>query len=145
MANAQRLAGSAQHRSYRGHIEKVSQCSRSQCKKKASAVFLSGPCFDQKLRFAWQIRATGAPYFCDCRYSRRSAAGSARTKVRRCQMFKWVRLLLLLLLLLLLSLSLPVRYFTPQSSKNRVFSAIIVPLEEKMLVLTMFLQHQGQN
>ena len=29
--------------------------------------------------------------------------------------------------------------------KNRVFSAIFVPLEEKMLVFTMFLQHQGQN
>ena len=48
-------------------------------------------------------------------------------------------LLLLLLLLLSLflslsmSLSLPVRYFMPQSSKNRVFSAIFVPLEEKML------------
>ena len=32
-----------------------------------------------------------------------------------------------------------------QTSKNRVFSAIFVPLEEKMLVFTMFLQHQGQN
>ena len=36
-------------------------------------------------------------------------------------------------------------YFTPQSSKNLVFSAIFVPLEEKMLVFTMFLQYQGQN
>ena len=32
-----------------------------------------------------------------------------------------------------------------QSSKNLVFSAIFVPLEEKMLVFTMFLQHQGQH
>ena len=39
----------------------------------------------------------------------------------------------------------PGKIFTPNSSKNLVFSAIFVPLEENMLVFTMFLQHQGQN
>ena len=37
-----------------------------------------------------------------------------------------------------MSLSLPVKCLTPQSSKNLVFSAIFVPLEEKMLVFGIY-------
>ena len=65
-------------------------------------------------------------------YSRRSAAGSARTKVTRCHKRKC-------------RCRSRSNIFTPNSSKNLVFSTIFVPLEETMLVFTMFLQHQGQN
>ena len=71
-----------------------------------------------------------------CWYSRRSAAGSARTKVTRCHMFFFFFFLLLLLLLLLF----PVKYFRPKTPKHTVFSNIFMPVEEKTLVLTLFLQ-----
>ena len=51
-------------------------------------------------------------------YSRRSAAGSARTKVTRCHKRK---------------------------CRCRSRSNILRQIEEKMQVFTMFLQHQGQN
>ena len=40
---------------------------------------------------AWTLQTNGVTN--GFKYSRRSAAGSARTKVTRCQMFKWVRLI----------------------------------------------------
>ena len=78
-------------------------------------------------------------------YSRRAAAGSARTKVTRCHMFLLFFFLLLLLLLLLLQ----VKYFKSKTSKNTVFSDMFMPLElyidEKTLVFTTFVQHQGRK
>ena len=56
-------------------------------------------------------------------YSRRAAAGSARTKVTRCHMF------LLFFFLLLLLLLLQVKYFKSKTSKNTVFSDMFMPLE----------------
>ena len=70
-------------------------------------------------------------------YSRRSAAGSARTKVTRCHM---VFLFLLLLLLWFL-----VKYFRSKTSKNTVFCAIFVLVKEKTLVFTTFWQRQGRK
>ena len=59
-------------------------------------------------------------------YSRRSAAGSARTKVTRCHMFFFFLLLLLLLF--------QVKYFRSKTSKNIVFSAICYAFRRKNFV-----------
>ena len=75
-------------------------------------------------------------------YSRRSAAGSARTKLTRWHMFFLFLLLLLLLLLLLWFL---VKYFRSKTSKNAVFCAMFVLVKEKTLVFTTVLQRQGRT
>ena len=57
-------------------------------------------------------------------YSRRSAAGSARTKLTRCHMLFFLLLLLLLLWFL-------VKYFRLKTSKDTVFCTIFVLVKEK--------------
>ena len=78
----------------------------------------------QEIGVSWTFKTMVLQYI----YSRRSA-GSARTKVTRCHKRKCR----------CRSRS------NINSSKNLVFSTIFVHLEGKMLVFTMFLQHQGQN